>query len=131
MDVIDWLLSEVNASDLSKKVIAERAGLRDASALSRILHKHVDPRRQELEAIAAAIGRPLSLFYAKNVVVGVRDAREALRVLTDFVQQNETPAVSATPPPKPKQKQRRSRKVKAFHAAANPNAILLGNDDDD
>jgi transcriptional regulator with XRE-family HTH domain len=139
MDVIDWLLGEVNASELPKKTIAQRAGLRDASALSRILHKRVRPRHHELEAIAAVIERPLSLFYAKRSVVGVRDAREALRVLTDFVQQHDTAVVGATSAPvavKPKRKAPskagRSRTVKPFHAAANPNAILLsGNDDDD
>jgi transcriptional regulator with XRE-family HTH domain len=133
MDVIDWLLSEVNASDLPKKTIAERAGLRDASALSRILHKRVQPRHHELVAIAAVIDRPLSLFYAKRAVVGVRHAREALRVLTDFVQQHDTAAVSAPSPPKPKglSKPAQARTAEPFHAAANPNAILLGGNDDD
>ena len=134
MDVIDRLHAAVKASGMRKKTIAERAGLKNASALSRILHKHVKPRHHELEAIAATLGRTLSSFYPdERLPVGVTDAREALRVLADFVEQHDTTKVSATqaPPAAAQTKSPRSRVVRPFHAAANPNAILLDSSDDE
>ena len=140
MDVIDWLLAKVEASGVRKKTIAQEAGLRDASALSRILHRKTKPRLHQLEAIAAAIDLTLSSYYeSARPPVGVKDAREALRVLSEFVEQQDAakskpepvPNASEQVKPNVSRKSARSRTVKPFHAAANPNAILLGGDDDE
>jgi SOS-response transcriptional repressor LexA len=119
MDVIQRLHAEVKASGLPKKKIAHDAGM-SASRLSRLLNGRLKrPSLHDIEAVLAAIGKRMEDLYAGKLAM---DVRQALRTLTEFVDQHQ----DARPPASlVRNKRQPSRTVTAYPAAATPNIVLF------
>jgi transcriptional regulator with XRE-family HTH domain len=116
----------VKAGPLSKKEVAARAGMTPYQ-LSRLLNGRLKrPSLPAVEAVLGAIGKRMEDLYAG---APSNDVRQALRVLTDYVDTHESPRPALLPStadvPRVRPKKRRSRTVTTYDAAANPNAILL------
>jgi len=126
MDILARLHAAVKASSWSKKQIADRAKMTPYQ-LSRLLNGRLKrPSLPAIEAVLTAIGQGMEDLYEDEPS---NDVRHALRVLTEYVDTNESfrsplsaPAADAS---RLGQKRRSSRTVTTYDAAANPNAILL------
>jgi SOS-response transcriptional repressor LexA len=126
MDVIERLHAAVKAHGLSKKEVAERANM-TASRLSRLVNGRLKrPSLLVIEAVLAAIDKRMEDLYAG---ASSDDVRQALRVLTEYVDKNQSPEPSVTSGvasiARVHPKKLKSRTVTIYDAAANPNAILL------
>lgn len=130
VDVLERLHAAVKASGLPKKVVAHRAGM-TTYQLSRLLNGRLKrPSLPAIEAVLRVIDKRMEDLYANNGTVGVR---QALRAITEFVDRHDTPL---QPAPEPfvavsmaRPKTRSSRTVKAYPAAANPNAVLFDSEE--
>jgi SOS-response transcriptional repressor LexA len=124
MDVIERLHAAVKASGVPKKKIAHLAGM-SASRLSRLLNGRLKrPSLPDVEAVLAAIGKRMEDLYAGTPAP---DVRQALRTLTEFVDQHQdvrpSPAAQRV-----RNKRQPSRTVTAYPAAATPNIVLFDGD---
>jgi SOS-response transcriptional repressor LexA len=124
MDLIERLHAAVKASGVPKKKIAHLAGM-SASRLSRLLNGRLKrPSVPDVEAVLGAIGKRMEDLYAERSAV---DVRQALRALTEFVDQHEAgrQAPAALTASRVRAKRRASRAVIAYPAAATPNVVLF------
>ena len=123
MDVIQRLHAAVKASGMPKKKIAHLAGM-SASRLSRLLNGRLKrPSLPDVEAVLAAIGKRMEDLYAGT---SAPDVRQALRTLTEFVDQHQ----ELRPPPASlvRNKRQSSRTVTAYPVAATPNIVVFDRD---
>ena len=120
MDVTERLHAAVKASGVPKKKIAHDAGM-SPSRLSRLLNGRLKrPSIADVEAVLAAIGKRMEDLYAGTPTM---DVRQALRALTEFVDQHE--AARQPMPARVRATPRTSRTVTAYPAAATPNAVIF------
>lgn len=118
MDLIERLHAAVTASGIPKKLIAHRAGM-SPSQLSRLLNGRLKrPSIHDVEAVLAAIGKRMEDLYAETAPM---DVRQALRALTEFVDQHQ----DARPQQRVQTKRPPSRTVTAYPIAATPNIVMF------
>src|ERR1043165_5235814 len=122
MDVIERLHAAVKASGIPKKKIAHDAGM-SPSRLSRLLNGRLKrPSIADVEAVLAAIGKRMEDLYAGTSTM---DVRQALRALTEFVDQHQDARPAPPPAKRVRDKRPPSRMVTAYPAAATPNIVLF------
>jgi SOS-response transcriptional repressor LexA len=122
MDVIERLHAAVKASGVPKKKIAHLAHM-SASRLSRLLNGRLKrPSIADIEAVLAAIGKRMEDLYAGTATM---DVRQALRALTEFVDQHQEVQQPVPAQGVVRSKRPPSRTVTAYPAAATPNIVLF------
>jgi SOS-response transcriptional repressor LexA len=127
MDVIDRLHAAVNASPLSKKQIAHLAGMTPWE-LSRLLHHKLEsPSIHDIEAVASAIGISMASLYVEEAELAAEtaQARDALQVLSRYLDQRDASPARVTSRPKRKS----SRTARPFPVAATPNVEMFAGEE--